>query len=290
MSLKASELILNNEGSLYHLNLKPGEVAETIITVGDPERVSRVSSYFDTIELKKRQREFVTHTGTLGGKRITVISTGIGPDNIDIIINEIDCLFNVDLENRAVKKDRVSLRFIRIGTSGSVQKEILPDSFILSDSAIGLDNLVYFYQFDKVKLNHVLGQAFAAHLGSHPSNSSPYAVDASKELITRFERSFFTKGITLTSPGFYGPQGRSLRIPLANTDFISEVGSFRYFGERITNFEMETAALYAMASLLGHHALSLNAILANRVSGHLSSRPGQTIDRLIEKTLEILTE
>ena len=290
MSIKASELILNKDGSLYHLNLRPGEVAQTIITVGDQDRVPLVSSYFDTVELKKQHREFITHTGTLGGKRLSVISTGIGPDNIDIITNEIDCLFNVDLKNGALKKDRIPLQFIRIGTSGTMQKDIPLDSFILSESAIGLDNLVYFYQFEKGHLNDGLGQAFAAQVGSHNSNSSPYAVDASAELIERFKKSFSAKGITLTNPGFYGPQGRSIRIPLANTAFISEVGSFSYHGRRITNFEMETAALYAMAALLGHRALSLNAILANRVSGLFSSQPEKTVERLIQKTLEILTE
>ncbi|MEL6811782.1 MAG: nucleoside phosphorylase [Bacteroidota bacterium] len=287
MRIPESELILNPDGSIYHLNLKPGEIADTIITVGDPDRVSQVTQYFDTIEVDVGKREFKTQTGTYKGKRITVISTGIGTDNIDIVFNELDALVNIDFETRFIKEEHTQLSFIRIGTSGAIQADIPIDSVLISQKAIGFDSLVHFYA-DKNFLEEDLSEAFIKHTQWNPRKSAPYAVSADASLLSRFSASTFLKGITVTNVGFYGPQGRKLRLGLEDDNLNHKLEHFSYRGQKITNLEMETSGIYGMSKLLGHKAISLNAILANRPLGVFSNKPGKTVDTLIRQTLDIL--
>lgn len=290
MRIPESELILNPDGSIYHLRLKPGEIASTIISVGDQERVSEVSKYFDTIEVERQHREFKTHTGTFRNKRFTVISTGIGPDNIDIVFNELDALVNIDFANRTIKENKESLEIIRIGTSGALQPEIPVDSMILSETGIGFDNLLHFYGNADDIMDKDFSDAFMLHTNWDKENSRPYVVKADENLIGKFLAHGFNPGITTTNVGFYGPQGRVLRLALKDNELNEKIVSFRYKGKKITNLEMETAAIYGMSRLLGHRALSLNAILANRTTGVFSDKPSETIDRLIRSTLNILTQ
>ncbi|WP_067034155.1 nucleoside phosphorylase [Allomuricauda sp. CP2A] len=288
MSLGSSELILNLDGSIYHLNLLPEDIADTIITVGDPERVSHVSKYFDSIELKKGKREFITHTGSLSGKRITVISTGIGTDNIDIVLNELDALANIDFTSRTINPKKRQLSFIRIGTSGSIQPTVPIDSFLLSTSAIGFDGLLYFYESGHVR-NSDLEIKLNEYLGWHVQNIRPYAVDFDETLAAHFTSNRIRFGITATNSGFYGPQGRNLRAAPKIPDFNERLAAFSYQNQQITNLEMETSGIYGLAKLHGHRAISLNAILANRVTGEFSKNSKKSIDELIQFTLEQLT-
>lgn len=289
MKLAASELILTPNGSIYHLHLKPGEIADTILTVGDPERVEMISNHFDSIEVKAHHREFKTHTGTYKGKKLTVISTGIGPDNIDIVLNELDALVNIDFESRTLKETKTELSIIRVGTSGALQPEIPVDSFIASEIGIGFDNLLHFYgNTEKLFLND-FSEAFVSHTQWNPKNATPYAIKADETLLDLFSTVHISKGITTTNVGFYGPQGRVLRLPLYDPSLNSKIASFRYQGKKITNLEMETAAIYGMAKLLGHKALSLNVILANRENGTFSEQPKAAMEKLITHTLETLT-
>ncbi len=288
MSLGSSELILNPDGSIYHLNLLPDDIADTIITVGDPGRVSQVSKHFDSVEVKKGKREFITHTGILSGKRITVISTGIGTDNIDIVLNELDALANIDFSSRTIKGKKRQLSFIRIGTSGSIQPNVPTDSFVLSSSGAGFDGLLYFYDSGQVR-NKDLEANLNDHLGWHPLNIRPYAVDFDENLAHQFTGNRIRLGITATNSGFYGPQGRSLRLTLRIPDFNERLAAFSYQNNQITNLEMETAAIYGLAKLHGHRAISLNAILANRATGEFSKNGKKTIDQLIQYTLEKIT-
>ena len=290
MRIQESELILTPEGKIYHLNLLPSQLAPIIITVGDPDRVEMVSKYFDTIETTAQHREFKTQTGTYKGKRISVISTGIGPDNIDIIFNELDALVNIDFEKRQVKKKLTSLDIVRIGTSGGLTSDIKMDSFLISDLGIGLDNVMHYYaKTDKI-FNRDFAQAFIHHTQWNPDNSVPYAVDADKDLLKKFTSEKTNSGITITNVGFYGPQGRVLRARLRDAHLNEKLTSFRYKKKKITNLEMETATMYGMAKLLGHRALSMNAIIANRASGTFSKNASKTIDALIHYTLEKITE
>ncbi len=288
-SLGSSELVLNPDGSIYHLNLLPEDISSTIITVGDQNRVHEVSKYFDSIEVKKSKREFVTHTGHYSGKRITVISTGIGTDNIDIVFNELDALANIDFTSRQIKSEKKQLNFIRVGTSGSLQPDIPVDTFLISSAGIGFDNLMYFYDCGHIK-NKELEQALTAYLGWGKFNIHPYAVDFDKELGDIFASNHIRFGITGTNSGFYGPQGRSLRLKLAIPDFNEKLAGFSYGDLRITNLEMETSAMYGIAKLHGHRAVSLNAILANRATGEFSKQGHKAIDRLIQYTLEHITK
>lgn len=288
MQLGSSELILNADRSIYHLNLLPEDIATTIITVGDPDRVSDVSKYFDTIELKKGKREFITHTGTLNGKRLSVISTGIGTDNIDIVFNELDALVNIDFNTRRVKKEITQLDFIRIGTSGAIQPDILVDSFLLSEYAIGFDSLLHFYESEDVQ--HVdMAKAFVTHAQWPAYKSYPYVVKGDDLLRRKLSSNRIQYGITATNTGFYGPQGRKLRVPIADNDFMSKLSSFRYNEMRITNLEMETSGIYGMSKLMGHQAVSMNCILANRVTEKFSKTPEESINALIKYTLAQLT-
>ncbi|MDC8004213.1 nucleoside phosphorylase [Aureisphaera galaxeae] len=285
MRIPESELILNQDGSIYHLHLHPEDIAETIITVGDPDRVSEVTRHFDTIEFTKQKREFKTQTGSYKGKRMTVISTGIGTDNIDIVFNELDALANIDLETRTTKETFTQLDFIRIGTSGAIQPDIAVDSFLVSAMAIGFDNLVHFYG-DHDYSDDAFINAFMNHLQWSPRKSEPYSVAASPHLLALFPDSDFIQGITATNVGFYGPQGRKLRLALEDDGMNKKLESFRYNDKTITNLEMETSGIYAMASLLGHNAVSLNAILANRALGTFSDSPSKAVDSLIINVLD----
>ncbi|WP_394971856.1 nucleoside phosphorylase [uncultured Croceitalea sp.] len=285
MPLAASELILNKDGSIYHLNLLPEDIADTIITVGDPDRVNDVSKHFDTIEVKKGKREFHTHTGVLKGKRISVISTGIGTDNIDIVFNEVDALVNVDFNSRTEKAKKKTLNFIRIGTSGAIQPDIKVDSFLLSETAIGLDGLMHFYDITD-KQNNVFATSLINYLDWQSKNITPYAFDCDIELAKTLNSNRIRFGATVTNAGFYGPQGRSIRLSPKLADFHQKLKTFKHQDTQITNLEMETAGIYGLAKLLGHRAISLNAILANRATGDFSTNPSKTIEELISYCLE----
>lgn len=286
--LEPSELILSEDGRIYHLNLKPSEIADTILLVGDPFRVKQVSNQFDTIEFKGQHREFITHTGTYKNKRLSVISTGIGTDNIDIVINELDALVNIDFEFRKIKENLTSLTIIRIGTSGAIQDSIPVDSFVMAEKAVGFDNLLHFYRTTSF-LNSGFSEAFVKHTGWNGKNSVPYVVTADESLVKLFSSEAIIKGITATNSGFYGPQGRVLRLQLETPNLIDKIVSFEYKGEKIINFEMETSAIYGLARLLGHRALSLNAIIADRSHRTFSENPRETIEKLIIHTLSVLT-
>lgn len=287
--IQNSELILNDDGSIYHLNLKPEQLATTIITVGDPDRVAHISKHFDTIETEVHKREFKTHTGTYKGKRISVISTGIGTDNIDIVFNELDALVNIDFETRQIKETLTQLTIIRIGTSGAIQAEIPLDSFLFSEAAIGFDNLLHFYANTSF-LDTALSEAFVTHTQWNPQKSKPYVVSADEELKKMFSSHGMLQGITATNVGFYGPQGRVLRLETEDMTMNDKLASFSYKGRKITNLEMETSGIYGMARLLGHKAISLNAILANRANGTFSTQPIALVDQLILQTLHILVQ
>lgn len=283
-----SELILNERGAIYHLDLLPDELAPVVITVGDPDRVKEVSKYFDETEYKNRHREFVTHTGRLGTKRISVISTGIGTDNIDIVMNELDALVNIDFVARTVKKELSSLQIIRIGTAGSLQEDIPVDHWVASTHGIGTDNLLHFYRTENNEEENQLIQSFTTQIQLHNHISLPYISSASVGLIKHFVEGFH-QGITVTCPGFYGPQGRILRLGLSSPAYINSLSAFRFGTHRICNFEMETAAIYGMGRLLGHHCLSLSAIIANRISKQFSKKADHTVEQLIQKTLDIIS-
>ncbi|MGD1946252.1 MAG: nucleoside phosphorylase [Croceivirga sp.] len=288
MPIGESELILNADGSIYHLNLLPEDIASTIIFVGDPDRVNHVSRYFDSIEVKKEKREFRTHTGYLNNKRLTVLSTGIGIGNIDIVLNELDALVNIDFSSREIKLAKQSLELVRVGTSGAIQSHIPVDSFILSEYAIGLDGILHFYNKNKTEIVEMTAKLLE-HFDWKKYNIVPYTVKCDENLHDRFRLYPIQPGITVTNGGFYGPQGRQLRVPPKLNDFQAKLSSFRFKGQTITNLEMETAALYGLAGVLGHKAVSLNAILANRALGTFSKNPQETIDRLIQLTLKALT-
>ncbi|NRB46801.1 MAG: nucleoside phosphorylase [Saprospiraceae bacterium] len=286
--IQSSELILNPDGSIYHLHLRPEHLAKTIITVGDPDRVPAVSKHFDRIEYAFNKREFITHTGYIGNKRLSVISTGIGPDNIDIVFNEIDALYNIDLETRRPKSKLTSLSFVRIGTSGALQADIPVDSFLLSSYAIGWDNLFSFYELERSAEIESLEHELAEAIPDLPVAGT--LVKAPGDLQQHFPSSFL-RGITLTCPGFYAPQGRQLRLPSRlKADHFSKMQGVRLGEERITNMEMETSAIYGMAQLLGHQALSCNAILANRPNGEFSKAPARAVELMITEVLGILVD
>lgn len=286
-SIEASELIINERGAVYHVNCRPEEIATTIITVGDPDRVKEVSKYFDSIEYQNNHREFVTHTGYLGKKRISVTSTGIGPDNIDIVLNELDALVNIDFETRTVKENLTVLNIIRVGTSGSLQAEIPVDSFVLSTHGLGLDNLLHFYRHSLNDEEKQILQSFVTHTQTE-SFVTPYITGANPHLQKEFVKDFY-RGITVTCPGFYGPQGRVLRLGLANPQLIDHLTTFAFGPHRISNFEMETSAIYGLGKLLGHHCVSLSAIVANRITKEFSKNGNAAVENLIKKTLEIIS-
>ncbi len=284
-----SELIINDRGAVYHLDLRPEEIAGTVITVGDPDRVKEISKYFDSIEVKRQHREFISHTGYVGKKRLTVLSSGIGPDNIDIVINELDALVNIDFETREIKKDLHSINIIRIGTSGSLQPDIPVDSFVASTHGLGIDNLLNFYRHDHNEQEKELLQSFVTHTQIQSLTGGPYISSGAASLIKHFVKGF-SQGITVTCPGFYGPQGRILRLGVRNPDLINRLTDFRFGQHRITNFEMETSAIYGLGKLLGHNCLALNAIVANRVQKEFSKDGKLAVEKLIRKFIEIFSE
>ncbi|HLI92668.1 MAG TPA: nucleoside phosphorylase [Puia sp.] len=288
-SIAESEFILNPRGAVYHLDLRPEELATTVLTVGDPDRVERVSKYFDRIEYRRQHREFVTHTGWLGKKRLTVISTGIGTDNIDIVLNELDALANIDFATRTVKPHLTTLTVVRMGTTGALQKDIPPDSWVASTHGLGIDNLLNFYRLDNNEEEIELLHAFSTQTQLHQRLAHPYISSGSASLLKHFVADFH-HGITVTCPGFYGPQGRVLRAGLAQPELIDRLTDFSYGRHRIANFEMETSGIYGLGKVLGHSCLSLSAVVANRITRQFSSDGQAAVDGLIQRTLGILEE
>lgn len=276
--MKASELIINPDGSVYHLGVRPYEVAPLIITVGDPERVPMVSKYFDTVRHRSSKREMVIHTGTLGNKDITVLSTGMGTDNIDIVMNELDALFNIDFESRSVKKEITSLNIIRVGTSGCIREEIPVDSLIVSEWAIGYDGLSGFYEHKPNEMQ----QVELPEMGGIKGSFHPASVTLLEKLATGFQR-----GVTYTAAGFYAPQGRQLRAKVSETNLLEKLQNIQLPDQKnVTNIEMETAGLYGLGEILGHEVISFSALLANRITGTFSSFPEKAVDGLIRTVLE----
>jgi uridine phosphorylase len=282
-----SELILNERGAVYHLDLLPHELADTIITVGDPGRVAAISRYFDQIEYKNAHREFVTHTGMVGPHRLSVLSTGIGTDNIDIVWNELDALANVNLQTRGVKKQLKSLKIIRIGTCGALQGHINVDDFVVGTHAVGLDNLLNYYWLESNEEEELLLQQFITQTQLNSQFSRPYLCSASASLLKHFVEGFH-RGITVTCPGFYGPQGRVLRLGLRQPSLLDALSHFTYGPYRIVNFEMETSGMYGLSKLLGHACVSLNVVVANRVTKSFSKNVPVAVDNLIKLVLEKL--
>ena len=287
--IQESELILNPDGSVYHLNLLPENIATDIIFVGDQDRVDKVTKHFDSIEFTTQKREFKTSTGIYKGKRLTVLSTGIGPDNIDIVMNELDALVNIDLKTRQPKKELTKLNIVRIGTSGSLQADIPVDSFVIGSHGLDLNGMLHSYQIDAIS-NLEIENAFIKYTNWSASKAHPILVENSLELENTLISEKVFKGITATAGGFYGPQGRILRLPLQDTNLNHKIDSFNYNGIRITNLEMETSAIYGLSKLLGHHACSINAIIANRANGSFSKDPGKVVADLIMYTLDKLVE
>jgi len=286
-AIGASELIINDRGAIYHLNVRPEEIADTIITVGDPERVAGVSKYFDRIEYKLSHREFITHTGYIGQKRISVLSTGIGPDNIDIALNEIDALVNIDFTTRNIQDEKKSVSIIRMGTCGSLQGEVGVNELVAGTHGLGIDNVLHFYTQENNEEEKAILDAFDEHTKITSHKIQPYIATASAGLIKHFTEGY-SHGITVTCPGFYGPQGRILRLPLKMPNLVDQMTSFKYGQHKIANFEMETSAIYGLCNLLGHQCLSINVIIANRVKKEYSKDMGKAVDHMIQKSLGII--
>ncbi|HTR28492.1 MAG TPA: nucleoside phosphorylase [Puia sp.] len=286
-AIEESELILNSRGAVYHLDLRPEELAPTVLTVGDPDRVEKISRYFDGVEHRRQHREFVTHTGRIGRKQLSVVSTGIGTDNIDIVLNELDALVNIDLTTRMVKQQLTTLTIVRIGTTGALQKDIPVDARIASTHGLGIDNLLNFYRHEENSEEKELLQSFATQTQLHHRLAQPYITGASASLLRHFTEGFH-QGITVTCPGFYGPQGRVLRIGLSQPELIDRLTDFSYGRHRITNFEMETAGIYGLGKILGHSCLSLSVVVANRLSRQFSRDGDAAMDGLIRQTLSVV--
>lgn len=279
-----SELIINADGSIFHLHLLPNEIADTIILVGDQNRVQTVSSFFDTIEVKKQNREFNTHTGTFKGKRISVVSTGIGTDNIDIVVNELDALVNIDLKTRLPKEQHTTLNFIRIGTSGALQGDIPVDTPVASQIGIGFDGMINYYA-NREKINRQeIEDKFLSYMDWNPKLTTPYFVDASASLLEKIAFDM-TKGMTISAPGFYGPQGRVLRLPIQDENINQKLTDFVFDGKKISNYEMECSAIYGLSKLLGHNALTVCCIIANRIRKEYSKDYKIPVKALIETVL-----
>jgi uridine phosphorylase len=287
MPIAPSELIITPRGSIYHLDLRPEELADTVITVGDPGRVAEVSKHFDAVECRQAHREFVSHTGRIGGKRLTALSTGIGPDNIDIVFTELDALANIDFATREPKAEKKSLRIIRLGTCGSLQPDLDVDACVASAFGIGLDNLMHFYLREENPNEAYLRGELEKQLKLEHSVLKPYVAEGSIQLLADFAGKMAT-GITVTCPGFYGPQGRVLRAPAAFPNLIDGLRCFSGCGHRVTNFEMETSAMYGMARILGHRCLSISAVVANRVLGTFSKDGHQAVEGMIAAALPVI--
>ena len=286
--IKNSELILNRDGSIYHLHLRPENIARTIITVGDPERVDQVSKHFDSIDFKQQKREFKTHTGFLSNKRISVISTGIGTDNIDIVLNELDALVNIDFKTRRTKSILTSLNIIRIGTSGTIQKNIPLDSFVLNTKALDLSGMLNNYNIESIR-NRAFEKSFCKKTNWSIEKSYPILVESCTTLNSKLYDENIITGITATCNGFYAPQGRILRLNPKDEKLIEKIENFSFDNLKVTNFEMETSAIFGLSKLLGHKSSSINAILANRKNGDFSKHPEKTINKLIKYCLKKLT-
>jgi len=289
MQIKQSELILNADGSVYHLNLKPENIAKDIIFVGDQDRVDKITKDFDAIEFTTQKREFKTTTGTYKNKRFSVISTGIGPDNIDIVMNELDALVNIDLTTRKPKENLSQLNIVRIGTSGSLQVDIPVDSFLISSFGLDLNGLLHSYQIESI-CNTDIENAFVKHTNWSTKKAAPIIIKNSKILEKKLSSDHTFTGITATAGGFYGPQGRVLRLALQDDNLNHKIDSFQFNSHRITNLEMETSAIYGLSKLLGHNSCSINAIIANRANGTFSKKPGKVVEDLIIYSLNKLTE
>ncbi|MBT4778858.1 MAG: nucleoside phosphorylase [Polaribacter sp.] len=287
MAIQQSELILNEDGSIYHLNLKPENIAKDIIFVGDQDRVDKITHLFDTIEFTTQKREFKTTTGTYKGKRISVISTGIGPDNIDIVLNELDAIVNINLATRTLKETFTSLNIVRIGTSGSLQKDIPVDSFLMSTHALDLNGMLHAYQTAAIS-DTELATAFAKHTNWSSQKHAPLVIENSQKLEDKLSSKIIYKGMTATAGGFYGPQGRVLRLALQDAELNTKIDQFQHNGVRVTNLEMETSAIYGLCKLLGHNACSMNAIIANRALGTFSKDYNKVVEDLIVYTLNKL--
>ncbi|WP_068598789.1 nucleoside phosphorylase [Vaginella massiliensis] len=290
MSKASSELILNPDGSIYHCNIKPEHLADLVITVGDPNRVARVSQHFDTIEHKASKREIISHTGTYKGKRMTVISTGMGTDNIDIVLSELDALANIDLQRGEEKEEFRKLSIVRIGTSGALQEDIPVDSYVIGSHGLGLDGLLHYYVGSEKVMNPAIEDAFIQHVDWSPNKARPYVVEGSTSLFDLLSSDQTHHGITATACGFYGPQGRYLRLEPNPADINERLTTFSHGDFRISNFEMETSAIYGLAKMMGHEALSINAIVANRIRGEFSKDTYATIDQMIVYALEKLAK
>lgn len=284
-----SELILNSRGAVYHLDLTPDELSSTIITVGDPDRVPEVSKHFDKVEVKRQHREFVSHTGYIGQKRLTVVSTGIGTDNIDIVLNELDALVNIDFASRTVKPALTRLQIVRLGTSGALQGNVPVDSFVVSSHGVGLDNLLPWYAFENTPEEKSLLEAFHQQVALRPGSANPYLISAAPALAARFTEGYIS-GITVTCPGFYAPQGRALRGPLSHPQLLEHLTAFRHGDHYISNFEMETAGIYGLGRVLGHDCLSISAIVANRIGQQFTKDGAAAVSNLIRKSVEIIAE
>ena len=288
--IPSTELLLNPDNSVYHLNLHPHQIAEDIIMVGDPGRVKTISNYFDRIEHQSENREIITHTGMLNGKRLTVLSTGMGTDNIDIVINELDALVNIDLDKRILKENQRSLNLIRLGTSGALQEDIPVDSFVVSEYGLGLDGLMNYYEFHQTEEETELLKQFYQQTNYSKTFAQPYFVKANKALFDLLNNGDnFYSGITATAPGFYGPQGRKLRIDLKYPDINEKLNSFKHNELQVVNFEMETSALYGLSRALGHHACTVCAVIGNRFTKESSKNYKASVKELIELTLQRLT-
>ncbi len=288
MKFKDSELILNNNGNIFHLNLKPENISKDIILVGDPDRVTMVSKHFETIEFSIQKREFKTITGTYRNKRFSVISTGIGSDNIDIVLNELDALVNINFETKEIRKEICSLNIVRIGTSGSLQNDIPLNCFLMSTYAIDINGMLQSYKTESISHPNI-ENAFIDHTKWDKKKNSPIVISNSKKLENKLSSEIIFKGMTATAGGFYGPQGRVLRIPIKDSDLNHKISSFVYDEIRVTNYEMETSAIYGLSKLLGHNACSMNAIIANRSLGEFSQNPVKVIEDLIIYTLDKMT-
>jgi len=288
MSIKKSELILNPDGSVYHLNLRPEHIATNIIFVGDQDRVDKISKHFDSIEFTTQKREFKTTTGTYKNTKFSIISTGIGPDNIDIVLNELDALVNIDLNTREPKEELTSLNIVRIGTSGSLQEDIPVDSFVISSHGLDLNGLLHSYQIEEIE-NPEIESAFVKHTNWSAKKAYPIIIENDKFLADKLKSDKTFSGITATAGGFYGPQGRILRLNIQDNNLNHKIDTFNFKGNRISNLEMETSAIYGLSKLLGHKACSINAIIANRATGTFSENPGKVVADLIEYALEKLT-
>ena len=286
-AIEASELIINERGAIYHLNLRPEEIANTIITVGDPDRVASISQYFDKVEFKLAHREFITHTGYIGNKRISVVSTGIGPDNIDIALNEMDALVNINFQTRTINEEKQALSIIRMGTCGSLQEEFSVDELIVGTHGLGIDNLMHYYSLENNLEEKAILNAFEKHTQITLYQIQPYISTASAGLLKHFTQGY-RHGITLTAPGFYGPQGRMLRLPLKMPNLVNQLTSFSYGNHLVANFEMETSAIYGLSNLLGHQCLSINVIIANRIKKEYSKDLGKAVNNMIQKSLGII--